>query len=267
MKKVFLSFFLIVLLISAFSLNFVFAKNPSTGSGQANDIPEQDGIYNVPGHPELKVRVFVHREKPAKPGKPQPPTPSLTCGLDDPQSSAFVDKEVWHLPTTWTYNLNPSSVPSLVGGSNLFTITENGFNVWENAISNKVNVVRGSDTTITRKALDGINVITWGKASLGALGVTYIWYYPSTGEVAELDTIMNKAYVWTWSGGTTNCAYTESYDAQNILTHEIGHWFGLDDEYDVTNYQNATMYGYGSKTEVKKNTLTTGDINGVKVIY
>ena len=70
-----------------------------------------------------------------------------------------------------------------------------------------------------------------------------------------------------WSQMATDCAYIESYDAQNILTHEIGHWFGLDDEYDATNYQNATMYGYGSKTEVKKNTLTDGDINGLRAIY
>ena len=77
---------------------------------------------------------------------------------------------------------------------------------------------------------------------------------------------MNKAYVWTWSGGTTDCAYTESYDAQNILTHEIGHWFGLDDEY-TDEYIENTMYGYGSKWEVKKNTLTTGDINGLQAIY
>ena len=261
MKKLFAIFVIVLIIVSGLSLTSVFAKN-----NKNNDIPEQDGIYDVPGHPEMKVRVFVHKEKPAKPGKPQPLTPTLTCGLDDFDSFAFVNNEAWHLPSTWTYNLNPNSVPGLVGGSNLFTIAENGFNVWENAINSSVDVVRGADTTITRKALDGINIIAWGKASLGALGVTYIWYYPATGEVAELDTIMNKAYVWTWSGGTTDCAYTESYDAQNILTHEIGHWFGLDDHYTDA-YRENTMYGYGSKMETKKNTLTTGDINGLQAIY
>jgi len=261
MRKLLTIFIVFSVLALGLSLSPVFAKNLKNSD---KDIPEQDGVYDVPGHPELKVRVFVHH---VGKGKPVPPTPVLECGLDDPQSLAVVDKEVWHLPANWTYNLNPGSVPGSVGGSNLFTIAENAFNEWEGAIKNKVNVVRGDDTLITRRALDGINVITWGKASPGALGVTYIWYYSSSGEVAELDTIMNKTYFWEWSEGSTACAYTESYDAQNILTHEIGHWFGLDDEYDAANYQNATMYGYGDKWEVKKNTLTTGDINGVKAIY
>ena len=58
-----------------------------------------------------------------------------------------------------------------------------------------------------------------------------------------------------------------AYDAQEILTHELGHWMGLGDMYDAANYQNATMYGYGSKAEVKKDTLSTGDISGIGVIY
>jgi len=45
-----------------------------------------------------------------------------------------------------------------------------------------------------------------------------------------------------------------------------GHWFGLDDVYD-TSYRDATMYGYGSKWEVKKTTLTTGDKAGTFAIY
>src|SRR4030043_708207 len=107
--------------------NFVFAKNDKN-----IDIPEQDGVYDVPGHPEMKVRVFVHH---IGKGKPVPPTPVWQCGLDDPQSLAVVDMEAWHLPTSWVYNLNPSSVPSSVGGGNLFTIVENGFNEWENAVN------------------------------------------------------------------------------------------------------------------------------------
>lgn len=240
--------------------NFVFAKND-----KSIDIPEQDGVYDVPGHPEMKVKVFVHREKPAKPGKPTPPMPVEQCGLTDPDSDAFVYYAGWKLPSTWTYSLNPGSVPSSVGGGNLLAIADNAFEEWDKQVAS-VNVVRGDDTTITRKALDGVNIVTWGKASPGALAVTYIWYYPSSGEVVELDTIMNKAYFWTWSGGSTDCAYLNSYDAQNILTHEIGHWFGLDDEYDDI-YADNTMYGYGDKWEVKKNTLTTGDIVGVKDIY
>ena len=259
MKKLLTIFIVFSVLALGLSLSPVFAKNLKNSD---KDIPEQDGVYDVPGHPELKVRVFVHRVG----GKPTP-TPVLRCELDDPDSPAVVHKEVWKLPSEWTYNLNPDSAPSLIGSENAVTITENAFETWTNELKNKVTINRVADTIITRKGLDGKNIITWGTASGSALGITYIWYKPSTGEVTELDTILNTKFLWTWSGGDSTCAYTNSYDAQGILTHELGHWFGLDDEYDAVKYQNATMYGYGFKMDAKADTLTTGDIEGVKTIY
>ena len=69
-------------------------------SAKPTDIPEEDGIYDEPGHPGVKVRVFVHRERPAKPSTP----PTLVCELTDPSSTAVVGKEAWKLTPTWAYN-------------------------------------------------------------------------------------------------------------------------------------------------------------------
>lgn len=260
MKK-FLSVLIIIGL--ALAINVVFAKNAKN-----HDIPEKDGVYDVPGHPNMKVRVFVYKAKPEKPGKPEPTPPSEQCGLEDPVSDAVVDGAGWKLPSTWEYRLNPDSVPSSVGSENLTVIAENSFKVWTDQVA--VETIKGPNTSATRYSLDGQNIITWGRASGGTLGVTYIWYYSDTGEVVEIDTIMNKKYLWMWSDPSTwddpACAYEDAYDAQNILTHEIGHWFGLDDHY-TTDYVDNTMYGYGSKMETKKDTLTAGDIDGVKLLY
>lgn len=257
-KHAYLYLVIIASLVAGLCLAPVSAKN-------VNDyeqiIPEVDGIYNVPGHPDLKVRVFVHKTRPST-----APTPTKVCGLSDPDSSALVDAAGWMLPANFTFNLNPNNVPSLVGSTNWPIIAENSFGVWENAANSTINITRGGDTTINRKALDGKNIIAWGSASGSALGVTYIWYNPTTKQIRELDTILNQKFVWTWSGGTSTCAYTNSYDAQNILTHELGHWFGLNDEYDAS-YANNTMFGYGYKKDAKGDTLTTGDINGLKAIY
>ncbi|KKS06624.1 MAG: hypothetical protein UU61_C0036G0031 [Parcubacteria group bacterium GW2011_GWB1_41_4] len=97
--------------------------------------------------------------------------------------------------------------------------------------------------------------------------MTYIWY-DNTGLAVEVDTIMNKKFSWSWTPYNISnlCSVQNTYDAQNILTHEIGHWFGLDDHY-TTEYQENTMYGYGSKNEVKKDTLTIGDVLGLNLIY
>lgn len=241
--------------------------------------PDVSGVYEVPERPGMKVRVFAHPPKPTPPpapGKtPKPsasPSPitavnnSLACGLADPDSSSVVGKAGWRIPLgSWGYQLNVSSVPSSVGQGNLETIVNAGFNQYTSASGNKVTFVKGANTSVSRARLDGRNIISWGRASSGTLGVTYIWYYTSTGLTAEIDTIMNNRYKWSWSNSNI-CADNSTYDAQNIMTHELGHWLGMDDEYSSPFIDN-TMYGYGAVKEVKKNTLTSGDISSVASIY
>lgn len=235
-----------------------------------SSLPEQAGIYNVPGHSKLKLRVFVHNAKgnPAKPGG-STPTPTLTCGLADTNSSTPDGLTGWKLPSgTWTYHLNTGSAPSLVGASGMASAASNAFNAWSATAvggSGNVNFFKGSNTNTNRANYDGQNIISWGRTSGSALAVTYTWYNTSTHVVAEEDTIFNSKFSWAWSN-QENCAYQGYYDAQNILTHELGHWMGLDDKYD-SSFINNTMYGYGSPTEVKKNTLATGDIAAVDLLY
>lgn len=269
-KKIFSSITIFSLLMVA---GFVFAQDLNLPNGKninlpesANvNLPEVSGIYDVPGHPEMKLRVFVYKVK----SNPEPKAmPALVCPAD-PDSFSLVDAAGWHLPAgDWTYRLNISSAPSSVR-ANFVTFASMAFSEWETRTdANVVNFVKGSDTYKNKARYDRQNIISWGRTPASALAVTYIWYYPSSGLVAEVDTIMNSTYPWSWTDQTVKpgCADESSYDAQNILTHEIGHWVGLDDEYDNA-YINNTMYAYGFKGEAKKDTLTTGDINGVNFIY
>ena len=259
MKKL----FLLLALISVFLTGQVVVAK------QDAPLPEQEGIYDVPGNKNLKLRVFVYREHPDRNNaKPAPSaTPSPACGLTDPDTTSTVAGAGWIMPSSWEYRLNPSSVPASVGSTNLPTIASNSFAVWSSAQNNAVSITRGTDTTKTKAQYDGQNIVTWGRASGSALAVSYIWY-TNTGTLVEVDTIMNSKFSWAWYNPVSGpvCAYQNVYDAQNIMTHEFGHTVGLNDHYTDA-YMNATMYGYGSKTEVKKDTLTTGDIAGVQAIY
>lgn len=258
MKKVlFLAIFALFLAIFG---QFALANKPENLT-----LPEKAGIYEVPGRPDLKLRVFIHPEKPQKPGRPQPTTPPYTCTEEDPNASLLeVSAAGWKLPSTWKYKINFSSVPSTIGSNNIQTIINQAFTEWLNAIENKVNVLYDGQTTLTNAKLDNQNIIAWGRTPASALAISYIWYN-NQGYALEVDTIMNKKYSWYWSQDI-GCAYQNVYDAQNILTHELGHSFGLDDEY-ANDYQNHTMYGYGETGEVKKDTLTEGDKNSVRNLY
>lgn len=246
-------------------LVLVFALAGSVSAQSSNAvIPEKNGDYADPEHPGLRVRVFVHEPKQSKPDSTQ--SLSLVCPTDDPNSSSVVPPAGWHLPSSWTYTLNPSSVPASVGAGNLTTIAGNAFAQWMGAAPT-VNITKtASNTTVNRARYDGQNIIAWGRTSGSALAVTYTWYYTSTGQAAETDTIFNLKFPWYWNATNYACTDANSYDAQDILTHETGHWMGLNDTYTAP-YVDNTMYGYGSKGEVKKDTLTTGDIQGIQAIY
>jgi hypothetical protein len=233
------------------------------------------------GKDQVRLKVFIHYPKgqapvkpdnPGKPPKPPKPTPTPApsgCNLgydeDDVADYGIIG---WKLPTTITYHVNYNSIPASV--TNPKPAISDSFGTWQTAGSNAFRFVEGSATTLTRYKFDGVNLVAWGRVSASnAIAITYTWYYPSTGQVAEVDTIMNVALPWAQtyvSSPDTSCGNPAAYDVQNILTHEVGHWVGLDDLYDSKD-EDLTMYGYGELGEVKKDSLGNGDILGVRAIY
>lgn len=241
-------------------LFFVFSAQAQQNSSSTSLIPEKNGDYPDPEHPGVRVRVFVHEPK-------EKTAPSVSTTCSDLDSSAPVGTTGWHLQSPVTYNLNTSSVPSAIGEGNLVTLSNDAFQTWSASAGGKVVFSQGSSTTADRSRYDGLNIVAWGRTMGTALAVTYIRYSSKTGLVVDVDTIMNKKFPWSWTSYATDiCGNPDSYDAQDILTHELGHWMGLNDQY-TSEYRDNTMYGYGAKGEIKKDTLTTGDTVNLSTIY
>ncbi|MFH1015846.1 MAG: matrixin family metalloprotease [Chloroflexota bacterium] len=87
-------------------------------------------------------------------------------------------------------------------------------------------------------------------------------------EILETDIVFNKSMRWGIDADGEGTAFKlkNTYDVDNIGTHEVGHVVGLDDIYD-TIYSEITMYGYSSKAETKKISLEIGDKNGTAILY
>lgn len=259
MRKVgVLIFSIVFLLVGAVGVN---AKTVNPNANSNGQIPEISGDYAVEGNPKLRVRVFVHGDKSGN------HTSQVTAPIcEDNRSDAVTGGAGWKLPnTTINYKLNQASAPSGIRSS-VPSFVSASFNKWTNAItldgttSAKPILVANGTTSVTRSRYDGQNIIAWGRTSGSTLGVTYVWYWTATKLVAEVDTIMNNRVSWNLS-----CT-TSSYNADNIMIHELGHWFGLNDHYTGGFVEN-TMYGYGSKGETKKISPENGDFLGLNLIY
>ncbi len=96
-----------------------------------------------------------------------------------------------------------------------------------------------------------------------AYAVTYVWHDPGSGEIYDSDIEINET-----RGTYTVCpdeGCTDSrIDLPNVLTHELGHYFGIahtpDDPF-------ATMYASAPPGETSKRTLTTDDSTAICTIY
>ena len=222
------------------------------------------------GEGALALKVFSREIKPK--ANHRNVNQAIVCNVTNKISDDY-GKAGWKLSSSVTYRVNPSSAPSSVR-SNISTIVGNSFNAWS-VVTPNVIYNKGANTSVRGARFDGQNIVAWNRLSRNTLGATYVWYYTNSGTVAEVDTIMNSRFTWNWTNPSTieppktvdnYCPTTNAYDAQDILTHELGHWIGLDDLYSP-NEEDLTMYGYGDKQELKKDTLESGDVLGVGATY
>ena len=111
---------------------------------------------------------------------------------------------------------------------------------------------------------DNINLVIWHMSGWpygqSALALTTTTYSPSDGVIVDSDLEVNgENYRWRVLAGVD----TRFMDIGNTVTHEAGHFLGLDHVSDAA----TTMYPTAPPGEISKRVLSSDDINGVCSIY
>ncbi len=105
----------------------------------------------------------------------------------------------------------------------------------------------------------------WPYQNTGAFAITSVTFNPKDGTIADADIEINSDS-WTYehldSSQTGNGSST--IDLQNTLTHEVGHFLGLD---HPENAPQSTMNGTAPPGEIKKRSLEDDDIDGICAVY
>jgi hypothetical protein len=163
-------------------------------------------------------------------------------------------------------------------GSQAREAVQLGFGTWLGSGAKLPNLSFDSTSGATfGQIANGKSEIMYGPITLAGhendLALTVTFSDPKTGEVLEADMIFNSVHPYTLLpyqvgvGAMTPDDLTlckQKYDLQSIATHEAGHFFGLGEDYDLTN---ATMYYTTGRCETNKRVLENTDVTTMDALY
>jgi hypothetical protein len=185
-----------------------------------------------------------------------------TKGNASPARWDFTD-----FPVQW--NLNASTVSNVSGGNPPDAVA-GGFGSWIAAPNTSISVTRGPDTQAASPAFDGVNLICFtcstDFSSDGTLAVTFTTTANGpgaddkhgsrsrfAGQILDADILFNPAIKFTMDGSGGN-------DLQTVVTHEIGHFLGLDHSAVVK----AMMFPFAPPME---RALSYDDVAAISTLY
>lgn len=156
-----------------------------------------------------------------------------------------------------------------------------------------VHFARGSGSKVSLRA-DGENTISYAPIEVEGhqndLAITITFANPKTGEIDEADVVINSRHTFSPAqelphrnpeGASPTSATNEgsvgscngsidsgqcggTYDLQNVLTHEFGHFFGLGEDFDDPG---TTMFSCTSACETHKRDLAPADVDHILDSY
>lgn len=188
-------------------------------------------------------------------------------------SYAFVSLQSGALPMFWSnssvvFTINDGADPRIADGTDEAAVRL-AFREWDDVSSSRIAFFEdtGASRSRTDWASDDVHLVIWDMAgtsgffdssSGGLVAITPVDFVPNTGEILDADILFNgKNYTFSTdlSGGT--------FDIQNVATHEVGHFIGLDHSAVV----GATMNPFANTGDTRLRSLEQDDMAGASAIY
>lgn len=121
---------------------------------------------------------------------------------------------------------------NFIGPINEFEAIQNSFAVWRNIHESEIDFeFAGATTNAVTSATDNRNVLRWVDANIsaGVFAVTITTFNTTTGQITDADMQLNdRDFTWDVLGPTGTQGQIGRAMIEQVVTHEIGHFIGLD---------------------------------------
>ena len=161
------------------------------------------------------------------------------------------------------------SAPTFASVPELVPLIDNGFKVWRDIGSARVEFIAMGCTSVIHNENDGLNTVilvmeSW-PFSTDAIAVTRNFYVAGeegrAGLILDSDILLNGV-----NHRFSATVEPDKHDVQNIVAHEVGHFLGLGHEVDPFDDQ-STMFARANLGETKKRDLRPSDEQGILDAY
>jgi MYXO-CTERM domain-containing protein len=173
-----------------------------------------------------------------------------------------------HWPNTQgqpvVYRIDPAGTPDITDGSFIPAVTA-AFQAWQAVSCTSISFMQGDWMGPKMEANDGLNHVFWKTQwteSPSDIALTYTYYRTADNVITDADiTLNNVNWKFTTDQTMVGMGTPAKVDLQTVVTHEAGHFVGLDHSTDPT----AVMYGINNQPI--KRVLAEDDIKAICFLY
>jgi hypothetical protein len=188
------------------------------------------------------------------------------CG---PESSSYKLMRVKWKAFPITYSIDASAISQDVNGDSI--VDNNDVLAAQQAVQNSINTWEAEEHPAGSIFVQSANAnvpIKWAyiDGAGGTLAVTSVTYYTASKAIVRAPVTFDSGDLWKVYSQLSCTGQGNSFDIENVGTHELGHVLGLDHARRTMDSA-LTMWPYASQGETLKRTLGTGDKKGLDALY